>query len=229
MSIEQQRNKVFRILQAKVQRLSTLELKREHSAQERLFILEERELISGVRELIDQYEKREQLVAQPSAVELEEAVLGAIMLERPALPAVIGFLKPENFFLDAHRLIYSAAIELRENDEVIDMRTVANQLSKSGHIKAVGGAYYVALITSKVSSAANIEYHARVIVEQSTKRSLIKLAQDILHDAFDETVDVFELLDAVENNLVQTVLNTGELAAKRWRKSKIEPITIPND
>ncbi|HMU68455.1 MAG TPA: hypothetical protein PKC38_00530, partial [Chitinophagales bacterium] len=81
MSIEQQRNKVFRILQAKVQRLSTLELKREHSAQERLFILEERELISGVRELIDQYEKREQLVAQPSAVELEEAVLGAIMLE----------------------------------------------------------------------------------------------------------------------------------------------------
>lgn len=222
MSIEVTRKKFLDLLQQKETRIKNLRLKREHSAQERIFIHEESQLIDTARILIEQYEKREQLVQQPNAVDLEEAVLGAIMLEISALPAVKKFLRADNFFLEAHRLIYEAILSLDKKQEPIDMRTVVIELRTNGKIVATGGAYYIAELTAKVSSAANIEYHARKIVEFSTKRHLIQLAMNILHDAYDDEVDVFELLDAVENKLVETVNDTGEIAAQRWRKSKTE-------
>lgn len=139
----------------------------------------------------------------PQAPDLEEAVLGALMLEKNALTAVIEFLRPEHFYAEAHKLIYEAIIDLFKNSEPVDMRTVVAQLRKNGKLDLVDGAYKIAELTSKVSSAANIEYHARIIIEMAIKRSLIEIASQIHHDAYEDTTDVFELLDKTEQSIFQ--------------------------
>ncbi|HEU5147498.1 MAG TPA: replicative DNA helicase, partial [Chryseosolibacter sp.] len=139
----------------------------------------------------------------PQARDLEEAVLGALMLEKNALNAVVEFLKPEHFYVDAHREIYQAIIDLFKASEPVDMRTVVNQLRKNGKLELAGGAYIIAELTAKVSSAANIEYHARVIIEMAIKRDLIQIASQIQHDAYEDTTDVFELLDRTEQSVFE--------------------------
>jgi replicative DNA helicase len=139
----------------------------------------------------------------PQARDLEEAVLGALMLEKNALNAVVEFLKPEHFYADAHREIYQAIIDLFKASEPVDMRTVVNQLRKNAKLELVGGAYVIAELTAKVSSAANIEYHARVIIEMAIKRNLIQIASQIHHDAYEDTTDVFELLDRTEQSVFE--------------------------
>lgn len=139
----------------------------------------------------------------PQARDLEEAVLGALMLEKNALNAVVEFLKPEHFYADAHREIYQAIIDLFKASEPVDMRTVVNQLRKNAKLELVGGAYVIAELTAKVSSAANIEYHARVIIEMAIKRDLIQIASQIHHAAYEDTTDVFELLDKTEQSVFE--------------------------
>ncbi|HRG08514.1 MAG TPA: DnaB-like helicase N-terminal domain-containing protein, partial [Cyclobacteriaceae bacterium] len=139
----------------------------------------------------------------PQALDLEEAILGALMLEKNALTAVVEFLRSEHFYTEQHKEIYTAIIDLFKNSEPVDMRTVVAQLRKSGKLELVGGAYYIAELTSKVSSAANIEYHARIIIEMAIKRDLIQIASQIHHDAYEDTTDVFELLDKTEQNIFQ--------------------------
>lgn len=139
----------------------------------------------------------------PQALDLEEAILGALMLEKNALTAVVEFLRPEHFYTEQHKEIYNAIIDLFKASEPVDMRTVVAQLRKSGKLELVGGAYYIAELTSKVSSAANIEYHARIIIEMAIKRDLIQIASQIHHDAYEDTTDVFELLDKTEQNIFQ--------------------------
>ncbi len=137
----------------------------------------------------------------PQAVDIEEAVLGALMLERDALSTVIDILKAESFYRDAHRYIYEAIVQLFNNSEPVDIKTVVHQLRKNGKLEGVGGAYYIAELTTKVNSAANIEYHARIIAEQSIKRELIRISTEIQHDAYEDTIDVFRLLDRAEQSL----------------------------
>jgi len=139
----------------------------------------------------------------PQALDLEEAVLGALMLEKNALNAVVEFLKPEHFYVEAHKEIYTAIVELFKSSEPVDMRTVVNQLRKNGKVELIGGAYYIAELTAKVSSAANIEYHARVIIEMAIKRELIQIASQIHHNAYEDTTDVFELLDKTEQSIFE--------------------------
>lgn len=126
----------------------------------------------------------------PQALDLEEAILGALMLEKNALTAVVEFLRPEHFYTEQHKEIYNAIIDLFKASEPVDMRTVVAQLRKSGKLELVGGAYYIAELTSKVSSVANIEYHARIIIEMAIKRDLIQIASQIHHDAYEDTTDV---------------------------------------
>jgi replicative DNA helicase len=141
----------------------------------------------------------------PQALDLEEAVLGALMLEKNALNAVVEFLKPEHFYKEAHQEIYSAILTLFKASEPVDMRTVVHQLRKNAKLELIegNGAYYIAELTSKVSSAANIEYHARVIIEMAIKRNLIEIASQIHHDAYEDTTDVFELLDKTEQSVFE--------------------------
>ena len=137
----------------------------------------------------------------PQALDLEESVLGALMLEKDALTDVIDILKPENFYKDANKEIYKSIIDLFNESEPVDLLTVTSQLKKNGKLEYVGGSYYVTQLTTRVNSASNIEYHARIILEQSIKRQLIEVSGEVQKDAYEDTTDVFDLLDNTEQSL----------------------------
>ncbi|GAB3717389.1 replicative DNA helicase [Spirosoma lituiforme] len=137
----------------------------------------------------------------PQALDLEEAVLGALMIEKDALSSVVDILKPETFYKEAHQRIYQAILTLFGNSDPIDLLTVTQQLRKTGEIELVGGGGFVSELTFRVNSAANIEYHARIVSEQALKRALIAMSSTILRDAYEDTTDVFELLDRTEQSL----------------------------
>jgi replicative DNA helicase len=137
----------------------------------------------------------------PQALDLEESVLGALMLEKDALTDVIDILKPENFYKDANKEIYQSIIDLFNESEPIDLLTVTSQLKKNGKLEYVGGSFYVTQLTTRVNSASNIEYHARIILEQSIKRQLIEVSGEVQKDAYEDTTDVFDLLDNTEQSL----------------------------
>ncbi|MGI9542043.1 MAG: replicative DNA helicase [Cyclobacteriaceae bacterium] len=139
----------------------------------------------------------------PQAVELEGAVLGALMLEKDALTSVIDILKPDSFYKEAHKEIYQAILALFNNSEPVDLLTVTNQLRKDGKLELAGGAYYITELTSRVNSAANVEFHARIITENAIKRALISIASEIHRDAYEDTTDVFNLLDRMEQSLFE--------------------------
>jgi len=137
----------------------------------------------------------------PQATDLEEVVLGALMIEQKALTDVVDILKPESFYKDNHQAIYAAILALFSKSEPIDIMTVTAQLRSSGDLERAGGAFYLNQLTSKVNSSANIEYHARIVVEQSLKRELISIASKIETKAFEYTSDVFELLDSAQSEI----------------------------
>lgn len=137
----------------------------------------------------------------PQAIDLEEAVLGAIMLETNALTSVIDLIKPEVFYKDAHQQIFKAILDLFTQSERIDLLTVTNQLKKNGTLEQVGGPYYIAQLTNRIASAANIEAHTKIILQKFIKRELIRISSEIIHDAFEESIDVFDMLDTAEKEL----------------------------
>lgn len=137
----------------------------------------------------------------PQATDLEEAVLGAVMLEQYALNKVIDILKPEMFYKENHKLIYTAVKYLYNNSKPVDILTVTQQLTKEGVLEIVGGAYGIMQLTNKISSGANSEYYARIIQQKFIQRELIRVSSEIISDAYDETTDVLELLDKAENEI----------------------------
>ncbi|HNP49618.1 MAG TPA: replicative DNA helicase, partial [Bacteroidia bacterium] len=137
----------------------------------------------------------------PQAVDLEEAVLGALMLEKDALTSVIDILNPESFYKDSHRMIFQAIRRLFERSEPIDILTVTNDLKKSGELDLVGGPFYITQLTNRVASAANIEFHSRIILQKHIQRELIRISSETIKDAFEDSSDVFQLLDRAEKNL----------------------------
>jgi hypothetical protein len=161
----------------------------------------------------------------PSATDLEEAVLGALMLEVKSIEQV-KFLKPAHFYQDKHSMIFSAIQQVVAEGAAPDMRMVRNKLRLMGQEEMVGGAYYIAELTSKVSSAANIASNARVIVEMSMKRDMIQLANRVHHEAYDDTIDVFELIQKFRQDVEfleerETRSSGPERIAQLWEKLKI--------
>ncbi len=139
----------------------------------------------------------------PQATDLEEAVLGALMIDKSALNEVIDILNPESFYKESHQLIYEAIKNLFANSEPIDMLTVSSELRKNGKLEPAGGDYYLAKLTQQVASSAHIEYHSRIIVQKHIQRELIRISSEIIKDAYDETTDVLELLDRAESKLFE--------------------------
>jgi len=137
----------------------------------------------------------------PQAVELEEVVLGAMMLEKDAVANVIEILKPEVFYKEAHQHIFKAIYNLFNGSQPVDILTVTNELKSMGKLDIAGGPYYVAQLTSKVASSANIEFHSRILLQKFIQRELIRISGEISTDAYEDTTDVFELLDKAERNL----------------------------
>ena len=143
----------------------------------------------------------------PQALDLEELVLGAMMLEKNAVNTAIEILKPEMFYKDAHKYIYEAILLLFNDSEAIDIATVTQKLKKTGKIEDVGGPFYIAQLTSKVTSGANVEFHSRIISQKFIQRELIRISSKIAEYAFDETTDVFELLNESETILFEITEN----------------------
>jgi replicative DNA helicase len=137
----------------------------------------------------------------PQATDLEEAVLGAIMLEKDAVLSVLDILKPESFYKDSHQKIYKAIVDLSMAEKAIDILTVTEELKRHSVLEEVGGPLYIAQLTSKVASAAHLEFHARIIQQKYIQRELIRVTSDIQRKAFDETMDVDDLLDQAEADL----------------------------
>ena len=158
----------------------------------------------------------------PQAIPLEEAIIGAILLEKDALTQVLDVLQHDAFYVDAHQMIYQAMLRLFERSQPIDLLTVMEELKKAGELDAVGGPAYLAELSNKVASAANIEFHARIVAQKFIQRELIRISTQTINDAFEDTTDVFDLLDSAENslfkiaerNMGRSVDRMGSLASK---------------
>ena len=134
----------------------------------------------------------------PQAVDLEEAVLGALMLERDAFSIVGDLLEPDAFYKDAHQKIFRAIHKLFLNDDPVDLLTVSEALKQSGELEQVGGYYYLSQLTTRVASAAHIEFHAKIIVQKYLQRKLIGVCTELQEMAYDEATDVSDLMDKAQ-------------------------------
>lgn len=139
----------------------------------------------------------------PQALELEEAVLGAIMLEKDAIISIIDIVKPETFYKDSHRKIYEAILELSKRIEPIDLLTVTEELKKKDQLDLIGGPYFLTQLTNSVASAAHVEFHARIISQKYIQRELIRVSTQIQEKAFDSSIDVDDLIDFSEQQLFE--------------------------
>ncbi len=139
----------------------------------------------------------------PQAVDLEEAVLGAMMIDKKGVDEVIDILQPDAFYKDAHKFIFEAIFQLFTDSQPIDLLTVSAQLKKNGKLEIAGGDFYLIQLTQKISSSAHIEFHSRIILQKYIQRSLIKISSDIIEEAYDESTDVFDLLDMAESKLYE--------------------------
>jgi len=139
----------------------------------------------------------------PQAVELEEAVLGAMMLEKDAALDVLDVLRIESFYVESHQLIFKALGLLASQQKPIDILTVTEELRKSGDLDKVGGPFYISQLTSRVGSAAHVEYHAHIIAQKYIQRELIRVSSEIQSKAYDPSVDVQDLLDFSETQLFE--------------------------
>ena len=137
----------------------------------------------------------------PQAMDLEEAVLGALMIDKNAISEVVDILHKDCFYKESHQEIYDSLTDLFNDAEPIDILTVTEKLKKRGKLKFCGGEIYLAELTQKVTSSAHIEFHARIIVQKFIQRKLISISSELISDAFDETTDVIELMDKAEREI----------------------------
>jgi len=139
----------------------------------------------------------------PQAIDLEEAVLGAMMIDKKGIDDVIDILHKDAFYDEKHKEIYDVIFELFQSSQPIDLLTVSNQLRKRGKLDMIGGDFYLIRLTQKVASSAHVEFHARVILQKYIQRKLISISSEIIEDSYDETKDVFDLLDKAESKLFE--------------------------
>lgn len=143
----------------------------------------------------------------PQAKDLEEAVLGAIMLEKSAFDTIIEILKPECFYVEGHQRIFRAMQGLAQKSQPIDILTVVEELRLREELEVVGGPYFVTKLTNAVVSSANIEAHARIILQKFIQRELIRISGEIISDSYEDSTDVFDLLDDAEGKLFEITNN----------------------
>ncbi len=139
----------------------------------------------------------------PQALELEEAVLGAMMIDKKGVDEVIDILQPDAFYKDANKYIFEAIVQLFTDTQPIDLLTVSAQLKRNAKLELAGGEIYLIQLTQKISSSAHIEFHSRIILQKFIQRSLIRISNEIIEESYDETTDVFDLLDKAESKLYE--------------------------
>ena len=148
----------------------------------------------------------------PQAVDVEMAVLGSMLLEKEAISRALEILDDSVFYKPAHTKIFKAVIALFEKNEAVDSITIVEELRRSGWLEEVGGPLYISELTMRVTSAANIEYHAKIVLEKALLRNLISASTEITSKAFNENDDALDLLDEAENKIFQ-------ISEKRLKKT----------
>ena len=156
---------------------------------------------------------------QPQALEVERAVLGALLIDKDAYAVVCEMLYPESFYEPRNQLIYTAIRDLSMDEKPVDVLTVTEQLSRNGTLEEAGGPAYIAEISSRVASSAHVDYHARIVAQKYLARQLIHFASDVETKAFDETIDVDDLMQHAEGSLF-------ELSQKNMKKdyTQVDPV-----
>ena len=156
---------------------------------------------------------------QPQALDVERAVLGALLIDKDAYSVICEMLFPESFYDPRHQMIYTAIRDLSMAEKPVDVLTVTEQMAKNGNLEDAGGPGYIAEISSRVASSAHVDYHARIVAQKFLARQLIQFAGDIETKAFDETIDVDDLMQHAEGALF-------ELSQKNMKKdyTQIDPV-----
>ena len=156
----------------------------------------------------------------PQATDLERAVLGAIMVQKDAILDVIDIISTESFYKETHQHIYQAALELNNDSKPIDILTMREKLKKNGVLEIIGDAIYLMQLTNSVSSGANIESHAAIIEEKSIAREIIKVSSNLIHSAYDDTVDVIELTET----MITEAYNIGDVGNSGSNETREETL-----
>lgn len=150
----------------------------------------------------------------PQAPDVEQAVLGAILIDPDAFFKAIDLINDDCFYRPAHKIIMATITQMVERNEAIDLVTVSEELRRRDQLETVGGAAYIAGLTAQISTSANIEYHSRIVLEKYILRRIIGIGSELSTAAFDEEDDAFDLLDKAEQELFK-------ISAERLRKSAV--------
>jgi replicative DNA helicase len=137
----------------------------------------------------------------PQAVDVEMSVLGAMLIEKEAIARAIDLLTEDAFYKEAHRRIFQGMVALFERSEPVDLVTLTEELRRRGVLEKIGGSFYLTELTNRITSAANIEYHARIVLEKSLMRRLIESSNEISGRAYEDSEDAFDLLDEAEQKI----------------------------
>jgi replicative DNA helicase len=163
----------------------------------------------------------------PQAKEVEESVLGAMLLEEKSITKVVGILNEKDFYVPAHQAIYGAMLAIFQRNEPADLITLTAELKSQGKLEKIGGEYYLTKLTTKVSSAANIEYHAHIVLEKSLARQIIGLSSETLTRAYDETENILELTNDLSlglTNIRSGIVKNKSISASWIAKETNEEI-----
>lgn len=149
----------------------------------------------------------------PQAVEIEEAVLGAVMVDSNGLHEAMEILFPEVFYKDSHKHIFESICALYNRNEPIDLLTISNELKKASKLELAGGDFYLIQLTQKVSSSAHIEYHSRILLQKYVQRKCISTSSEIIENSYRDDTDVFELLEKVykDYGVVSDLITVGKI------------------
>ncbi|MBR1516036.1 MAG: replicative DNA helicase [Paludibacteraceae bacterium] len=137
----------------------------------------------------------------PQALDMEESVLGALMLDKEAFSMVSDLLRVDSFYSDKHQRIFEALLSLSVKDQPIDLLSVTDRLRTLGTLEEAGGVAYLSELTRKVASTAHLRYHAQIVAQKATARELIRMAAEVEEKGYDETQDVDELLEEAEGKI----------------------------
>lgn len=134
---------------------------------------------------------------QPQAVEIEEAVLGALLIEKDAILDVMDIISPNSFYNTKHSMIFEAIITLNNSSEPIDLMTIVNQLKNTGKLTTIGGSYYLSQLTNRVSSSANIVSHCMILKQMEIRRSAINLGAKMMEEGYDDSTQAPDLMNYI--------------------------------
>lgn len=138
----------------------------------------------------------------PQNIEAEQAVLGAMLIKKEAIAEVQEILQPDDFYREAHRIVYEAMVQLQNNDEAVDLVTLTEQLRKSEQLDKIGGLAFITQLANAVPTAANVVYHAKIVKEKAELRSLINAATAIASAAYEDNIDVENIMDDAEKKIL---------------------------